>query len=180
MTEEIIRFGAGGVPYKPTTPPAPEPEIEVVEEPGVTVEVIEKEADISLFPELRVVDLSKSSGVLKDFSEIKNKVITSIPSKETLKESASKNTHLPSKELIEAGKKLGELKSFILRYPDNAEVQKHAESFYEQCASYTTYPNSIRSLCLYNRSALAKNKGEKFDTSHFSDDIKRVILKPGM
>ena len=44
MTEEIIRFGAGGVPYKPTTPPAPEPEVEVVEEPAVTVKVIEKEA----------------------------------------------------------------------------------------------------------------------------------------
>ena len=29
MAEEIIRFGAGGVPYKPTTPPPiPEPEVE--------------------------------------------------------------------------------------------------------------------------------------------------------
>ena len=44
MAEEIIRFGAGGVPYKPTTPPVPEPEVKVVEEPAVTVKVIEKEA----------------------------------------------------------------------------------------------------------------------------------------
>ena len=44
MAEEIIKFGAGGVPYKPTTPPAPEPEVVEVEEPAVTVEVIEKEA----------------------------------------------------------------------------------------------------------------------------------------
>ena len=46
MAEEVIRFGAGGVPYKPTTIAAPEPVIEVVEEeaPAVTVEVIEKEA----------------------------------------------------------------------------------------------------------------------------------------
>jgi len=43
MAEEIIRFGAGGVPYKPTTPLAPEPEVEVEEAPAVTVEVIEKE-----------------------------------------------------------------------------------------------------------------------------------------
>jgi len=44
MAEEIIRYGAGGVPYKPVTPPAPEPVVEVEEEPAVTVEVIEKEA----------------------------------------------------------------------------------------------------------------------------------------
>ena len=42
MAEEIIRFGAGGVPYKPTTPSAEEP----VEEPTpeIAVEVIETEA----------------------------------------------------------------------------------------------------------------------------------------
>ena len=44
MAEEIIRFGAGGVPYKPTTPPAPEPEVEEVEVPAVSVKVTEKEA----------------------------------------------------------------------------------------------------------------------------------------
>ena len=44
MAEEVIRFGAGGVPYKPTTSAAPEPVIEVEEAPAVTVEVIEKEA----------------------------------------------------------------------------------------------------------------------------------------
>ena len=46
MNDEVIRFGAGGVPYKHTTPPAPEPEVEVeVEEtPTVTVEVTESEA----------------------------------------------------------------------------------------------------------------------------------------
>ena len=42
MAEEIIRFGAGGVPYKPITPPEV-PEVEVVEAPAVTVEVTEKE-----------------------------------------------------------------------------------------------------------------------------------------
>ena len=43
MAEEIIKFGAGGVPYKPTTPsPILEPEVE--ETPEVTVEVVEKEA----------------------------------------------------------------------------------------------------------------------------------------
>ena len=45
MAVVVIRFGAGGVPYKPTTIAAPEPVIEVEEEaPAVTVEVIEKEA----------------------------------------------------------------------------------------------------------------------------------------
>ena len=44
MAEEIVRFGAGGVPYKPTTPPAVKPVEEVEEAPAVTVKVIEKEA----------------------------------------------------------------------------------------------------------------------------------------
>ena len=45
MAEEIIRFGAGGVPYKPITPPeVPEVEVvEVVEAPVVSVEITEKE-----------------------------------------------------------------------------------------------------------------------------------------
>ena len=42
MAEEIIRFGAGGVPYKPITPPEV-PEVEVVEAPVVSVEITEKE-----------------------------------------------------------------------------------------------------------------------------------------
>ena len=45
MADEAIRYGAGGVPYKPTTPPASEPEeVEVEEVPAVTVKVTEKEA----------------------------------------------------------------------------------------------------------------------------------------
>ena len=43
MAEEIIRFGAGGVPYKPITPAEPEPVVVEEEAPSVTVEVIEKE-----------------------------------------------------------------------------------------------------------------------------------------
>ena len=45
MAEEVIRYGAGGVPYKTIVDLTPEPEVvEVEEEPTVTVEVIEKEA----------------------------------------------------------------------------------------------------------------------------------------
>ena len=44
MAEEIIKYGAGGDPYKPITPAVPAPEVEVEEAPAVTVEVIEKEA----------------------------------------------------------------------------------------------------------------------------------------
>ena len=43
MAEEIIRFGAGGVPYKPITPPEV-PEVEVVEAPAVSVSVTETES----------------------------------------------------------------------------------------------------------------------------------------
>ena len=43
MAEEVIRFGAGGVPYKPTTPRAVF-EIEEAPTPEVTVKVVETEA----------------------------------------------------------------------------------------------------------------------------------------
>ena len=42
MADEAIRYGAGGVPYRPTTP-APEPEVEEEEVPTVSVKVTEKE-----------------------------------------------------------------------------------------------------------------------------------------
>ena len=41
---EVIRYGAGGVPYKPTTPPPLEPVEEVEETPTVTVKVTETES----------------------------------------------------------------------------------------------------------------------------------------
>ena len=43
MADEPVRYGAGGVPYKPTTPPET-PEVEEVEAPVVSVEVTESEA----------------------------------------------------------------------------------------------------------------------------------------
>ena len=43
MADEPVRYGAGGVPYKPITPPSA-PEVEEVEAPVVSVEVTESEA----------------------------------------------------------------------------------------------------------------------------------------
>jgi len=43
MSEEVIRFGAGGVPYKPTVVPEKAPEPEPEPEPVVTVEETETE-----------------------------------------------------------------------------------------------------------------------------------------
>ncbi len=130
-----------------------------------------------LLGELKLEDTTELKGSIKDFSELKNKVIASIPSKESLKEASP---HGPSPLLVKAGKDLGEFKSFILKYPDNEVIQKRSEQFYEQCASQENYPNSIRSLCLYNRTVLSKNKGEKFDTSQYPDQVKNILLKPSM
>ena len=41
MAEEVIRFGAGGVPYKPITPQTPE--VEEAPTPEVTIKVTETE-----------------------------------------------------------------------------------------------------------------------------------------
>ncbi len=141
---------------------------------------VNNKRDVPILPKLQKVETAYLKEPLKEYSEIKNKVLSSIPTKDELKAETQKNSHMPSSKLIQAGKELGALKSFILRYPNSSNVQKEAEQFYEQCASYTSYPNSIRSLCLYNRTVLSKNKGEKFDTSSYPPEIRKVIQKQGM
>lgn len=142
--------------------------------------ITKKPKPLSLFPKLQSVDLSNLKEPIKHYNELKNEVLASIPLKGELKKEAKNNPHGPSFKLIQAGKKLGSLKSFILKYPNDQNIQKEAEDFYEQCASYSSYPNSVRSLCLYNRTILSKNKGEKFDTDPYPEEIKKVVLKQGM
>ena len=49
MSEEPIRYGAGGVPYKPKGVPAPEPVVaeEMILEPAVTVAVTEDDRPLT-------------------------------------------------------------------------------------------------------------------------------------
>ena len=133
-----------------------------------------------LYPSLNKTELSSKKGLQKDYFELKNNVLDSIPLKEALRIDAKKSPHSPSSSLIIAGKALGEYKSLLLQHPTSDEIQIDAQAFYEQCASYTAYPNSIRSLCLYNRTVLSKNKGEKFDTSSYPEEIRKVLTRPGM
>ena len=133
-----------------------------------------------LYTSLNKTELTNMKGLEKDYFELKNNVLESIPLKEILRSDAKKSPHSPSSSLIKAGKALGQYKSLILQHPTNQEIQKDAETFYHQCASYSAYPNSIRSLCLYNRTVLSKNKGEKFDTSSFPEEIRKVLTRPAM
>ncbi|MAF79361.1 MAG: hypothetical protein CME60_14480 [Halobacteriovoraceae bacterium] len=138
---------------------------------------ITQKTPISLTP----VNLSQYKGELKELMEIKNDVLAAIPKKEDLSKLNEKTAHAGlSPQMIKAGQELGRFKSYTLRYPDQSEVQNEAQSFYEQCAGYNEYPNSIRSLCLYNRVVLAKNKGESFDTSSYPEQIKKVVHRKGM
>jgi len=133
-----------------------------------------------LYPSLNKTELSSKKGLQRDYFQLKNNVLDSIPLKEVLRRDAKKSSHSPSSSLIIAGKALGEYKSLLLQHPTNKELHNDAEAFYQQCASYTAYPNSIRSLCLYNRTVLSKNKGEKFDTSSYPEEIRKVLTRPGM
>ncbi len=133
-----------------------------------------------LYPSLNKTELSSKKGLQRDYFELKNNVLDSIPLKEVLRKDAKKSAHSPSSSLIKAGKALGEYKSLLLQHPTSDEIQRDAQDFYQQCASNNTYPNSIRSLCLYNRTVLSKNKGEKFDTSSYPEEIRKVLTRPGM
>jgi len=164
----------------PTPQAIPNPSVEVKKEvvpipaiptPNATPAVTKKRVK-TLLP---LVDTSNMNEEVKEFSVLKNKAILLIPAKQAIRRSH----HQPSAALIAAGKALGELKTFILKYPDHQEIQEKARSFYEQCAATDSILNSIRSLCLHNRITLAKNRGEEFDTSSYPAEIKKVILRPG-
>lgn len=165
-------------------PPTPKPTPAAIKTiaPVASVEATPKQEKrpTPILPKLQKIDTSLLKSPLRDYAELKNKALAAIPVKIDLRKEVNRDPHLPSPKLIAAGKALGALKSFILKYPDNPEIQKEAREFYEQCAAYTEYPNSIRTLCLYNRRVLAKNRGKKFDITPYPEEIKKVIQKPGM
>ena len=47
MSEEPMRYGAGGVPYKGVSAPQPATVEEIIEEPAVTVSVIEDDRPLT-------------------------------------------------------------------------------------------------------------------------------------
>ena len=64
MAEEVIRYGAGGMPYKGAQGPqstveAPVEEVEAPKEPTVTVEVIEDDTPLT---EDEVIEKAKGNG----------------------------------------------------------------------------------------------------------------------
>lgn len=141
---------------------------------------MEQVPDLPIFPQLQKLDTASLEAPLRNYAELKNNALDAIPLKDKIREEAKINPHFISPKLLKAGKKLGALKSFILKYPENQAMQKEAREFYEQCASYGEYPNSIRSLCLYNRRTLAKNRGKNFDITPYPKNIRKVIQNPAL
>lgn len=115
--------------------------------------------------------------VLKDFEKKANALKEKLPRKVDLQKLEDDEVHSIPEELLATGRELGQLKEFVLRYPEFKELQSTAKDFYKSCADDEGHPTSIRSLCLFNRLQLAKNSGEKFDISSYPLEIKQLVLE---
>jgi hypothetical protein len=117
---------------------------------------------------------------IKTFKEFKEKSLAikeKLPRKSDLQNLKDDEVHSIPQELLATGRELGQLKEYVLRYPDFKALQEEAKEFYKSCADDEAYPTSIRSLCLFNRLQLAKNSGEKFDISPYPLEIKELVLE---
>lgn len=115
--------------------------------------------------------------ILKEFEDKSISLKEKLPRKTDLQELKDNEVHSIPQELVTTGRELGQLKEYVLRYPELAPLQDKAKDFYKSCADDEGYPTSIRSLCLFNRLQLAKNSGEKFDISPYPLEIKQLVLE---
>lgn len=114
---------------------------------------------------------------LKEFEKKALSLRKELPRQGDLQELKDDEVHSIPQELLATGRKLGELKEYVLRYPEFDQLQDAAKDFYKGCADDESFPTSIRSLCLFNRLQLAKNSGEKFDISPYPLEIKQLVLE---
>lgn len=115
--------------------------------------------------------------ILLDFIKMHDDFKASVPLKSDLQKLEENEAHHVPQVLIQRGKDLGRIKEMALRYPKFTELQVEANEFYEGCAEDEQYPTSLRSLCLFSRIQLAKNKKEIFDISRYPLEIKQLVLE---
>ena len=122
---------------------------------------------------------SDGSQAMNEYLKIKESVLETIPLKSDLpKEKKLVHNHVPQ-SVFEASKKLGNFKQQIMMYPGHKGIQEDAKTFYQDCAANDDFPNSVRSLCLYNRFTMAKDQGETFDLSPYPEEISKIIMRRG-
>jgi len=121
--------------------------------------------------------LNSNDPIVLRFEVEREELVKMLPRKQDLQKLEAHQVHQIPDDLLKAGRKLGNLKELSLRYPKNIKLQEKAKSFYQQCAKDEQFPTSIRSLCLFNRSQLAKNSGEDFDLESYPPEIKALAME---
>lgn len=119
----------------------------------------------------------KDSKVIIQFQDQRDELIREMPLVTDLQRLEDGQAHHITPGLLETGKRISRLKQLVLSYPELKPLQNEANQFYESCAGDDDFPTSIRSLCLFSRLQLAKNRKEKFDIAPYPLEIKQMVME---
>ncbi|MCR9205407.1 MAG: hypothetical protein NXH75_12565 [Halobacteriovoraceae bacterium] len=119
----------------------------------------------------------KEKTLVVQFQDQRDELILQLPLVSDLQSLKKGEAHHITPGLLKTGKRLSLLKELVLKYPKVKALQEEADSFYETCADDRDFPISIRSLCLFSRLQLAKNRKETFDISPYPLEIKQMVME---
>lgn len=119
----------------------------------------------------------KEKKIVVDFQDRRDELILELPLVTDLQDLKEGEAHHITPGLLQTGRRLSSLKELVLKYPELKPLQEEANDFYETCAGDRDFPTSIRSLCLFSRLQLAKNREEAFDISPYPLEIKQMVLE---
>jgi hypothetical protein len=119
----------------------------------------------------------KEEKIVVQFQDQRDDLIKHLPLVSDLQKLDDGEAHHITPGLLQTGKRLSRLKELVLKYPKVKPLQEEANEFYETCAGDSEFPTSIRSLCLFSRLQLAKNREESFDISPYPLEIKQMVME---
>jgi len=99
---------------------------------------------------------STQSLTTQEFRSLGAEVMSSLPTKESLKSLKDEDAHNVPLPILLAGEKLGAIAEAVSKDP---ALEAEAVLFYENCAISNQYPDSVRALCFYNYRNLSEKSG---------------------
>jgi len=90
------------------------------------------------------------------------KLTTSMPSKKQLRQLGEQELHHMPASIAELSLELGNIKQLIHDNPSDGQIIGKAIAFYRTCSAQTSWPTSVRALCLANLHEVA---GESLDSA---------------
>lgn len=92
----------------------------------------------------------------EEFRTLGAEVMSSLPTKASLKSLKAEDAHNVPLPILLAGEKLGGIAEAVSKDP---ALEAEAMLLYESCAVSVQYPDSVRALCFYNYRNLSEKSG---------------------